>query len=92
MRPMSLYQFKMRAGRIHGLRYIYDLVDYQGSKVKVSIICPLHGVFQQLPSDHLRGYGCQACRTHKPPQAGGLVCGPGTFSGTVSGTGSKPIA
>ena len=62
MRLLTSYQFRQKAGRTHGLRYVYDLVDYKGSKSKVLIICPIHGVFQQVAADHLRGYGCDACR------------------------------
>ena len=94
MKPLTSYQFKLKAGRVHGLRYVYDLVDYKGSKVKVTIVCPLHGAFKQLPADHLRGYGCQACRTGKPPQPAGGPSGAGFGSdtGAVSGTSSKPMA
>ena len=62
MRLLTSYQFRQKAGRTHGLRYVYDLVDYKGSKSKVLIICPIHGVFQQIAADHLRGYGCDDCR------------------------------
>ena len=32
-----------------------------GSKIKVEIICLLHGCFSQLPSHHLEGDGCRKC-------------------------------
>jgi len=41
--------------------YTYDNVIYYNSKVKVLITCSEHGDFPQLPSEHLRGYGCKEC-------------------------------
>ena len=66
MRALSEYEFRRRAGRIHGSRYSYDLVIYKHSTIKVTILCPKHGPFEQRPADHLRGYGCDACRKNKP--------------------------
>jgi very-short-patch-repair endonuclease len=46
---------------IHGNLYDYSLVDYRGNSIKVKIICPIHGVFEQLPGAHLSGKGCHKC-------------------------------
>lgn len=53
--------FKEKAQRVHGDKYIYLDVVYINSKTKVTIHCPIHGNFQQAPSDHLQGKGCAAC-------------------------------
>lgn len=45
----------------HGDRYDYSLSDYVTSSEKVKIICESHGVFEQLPLEHLRGKGCVKC-------------------------------
>lgn len=45
----------------HKARYDYSKVDYQGLDVPVTIICPVHGEFQQLPSGHMYGNGCPMC-------------------------------
>jgi hypothetical protein len=45
----------------HGSKYSYSNVDYVNSITKVDIICNLHGVFSQYPSDHLSGKGCRSC-------------------------------
>ena len=37
----------------HGEKYDYSKVHYVGNHVKVIIICPTHGEFQQVPADHL---------------------------------------
>ena len=54
------------ARKVHGDKYDYSLVDYKGNKTKVKIICPIHGVFEQIPFNHLRGTGCPYCAGHAP--------------------------
>jgi len=54
-------QFIKESKEIQGGKYDYSLVDYIGNKIKVKIICPIHGVFEQIPSDHIRGIGCSNC-------------------------------
>lgn len=50
--------------KIHGEKYDYSKVVYNGSRVKVEIICPTHGSFWQEPADHIRGRGCNLCNKH----------------------------
>ena len=50
---------------VHGETYDYSKVEYNGNKEKVRIICPKHGEFFQIPSDHKQGKGCSKCRTSK---------------------------
>jgi very-short-patch-repair endonuclease len=50
---------------IHGNKYDYSLVEYINTKTKVKIICPIHGKFEQKPSNHLRGRGCKICNDSK---------------------------
>ena len=45
----------------HGGLYDYSLVEYKNSKIKVPIICKIHGIFQQIPNDHIKGHGCPRC-------------------------------
>jgi Family of unknown function (DUF5889)/Protein of unknown function (DUF723) len=47
--------------RIHGNFYDYSLVNYINNKIKVKIICPTHGCFEQTPHSHKMGYGCPEC-------------------------------
>ena len=49
------------ARRIHGDKYDYSKVEYQGNKKYITITCPEHGDFKQLPQCHLQGQGCQKC-------------------------------
>lgn len=50
-----------KAKIVHGDRYDYSLVNYTHSKSNVKIICPVHGVFEQTPNNHLRSGGCLKC-------------------------------
>ncbi len=49
------------AKEIHGDRYIYDSVDYNGCYGKMKIECRKHGIFIQSASTHLQGKGCPKC-------------------------------
>ena len=54
-------QFITKAKEVHGDKYDYSKVQYVGGRFKVIIICPDHGDFEQLASNHLRGQGCSQC-------------------------------
>jgi len=45
----------------HDHKYDYSLVVYINSKTEVKIICPKHGIFDQMPISHLQGHGCSKC-------------------------------
>jgi len=58
----STEEFIKKAILIHGEgKYDYSKVYYKQSQTKVIIICPIHGEFQQEPSEHLRNKGCPIC-------------------------------
>ncbi len=50
-----------RAKEIHGDLYDYSLVEYKSSLLPIKIICSVHGVFEQIIHNHLRGGGCLKC-------------------------------
>lgn len=54
--------FINKAKKIHGDKYDYSKVKYTKAKEKVTIICPIHGEFQQSPCTHLGGAGCPHCK------------------------------
>ena len=54
-------EFIKKSKVIHKNKYIYSKVNYINSRTKVCIICPEHGEFWQLPSEHLRGHSCPKC-------------------------------
>lgn len=45
----------------HGYTYDYSKVIYVMASKKVTIICPKHGEFEQMPRIHLLGSGCPLC-------------------------------
>ena len=53
--------FIEKAKEIHGDKYNYNKVKYNGNRNKVCIICPEHGEFWQTPNNHLKGEGCKFC-------------------------------
>lgn len=54
-------QFIEKAKKVHGDKYDYSKVVYNGMHEKVCIICPMHGEFWQTPANHLNGKGCKKC-------------------------------
>ena len=49
----------------HNNFYLYDKVKYVDSKTKVTITCPVHGDFEQIPRNHIYGAGCPRCFKEK---------------------------
>lgn len=48
--------------KIHNEKYDYSLVEYVSNGVKVKLICPIHGMFEVRPNDHLsKKVGCNKC-------------------------------
>lgn len=60
-KKLNTEEFIKRSIIIHGERYDYSKVKYIDSKVKICIICPIHGEFWQYPYSHLSGCGCKMC-------------------------------
>ena len=60
--PLNTQAFIERAKKTHGDRYDYSEVNYKNMYTKVAIICLNHGLFYQLPFNHLNGQGCPACK------------------------------
>jgi hypothetical protein len=51
--------------KVHGDKYDYSLVEYTKSADKVTILCPIHGKFEQCPTSHMIGSGCPSCKFDK---------------------------
>lgn len=59
---LTINEFINRSNDIHNNKYDYSMIkEYKNAHSKVSIICPIHGVFYQSPDSHLRGSGCKKC-------------------------------
>jgi len=61
LRKKTTEQFIKEAILKHGEKYDYSKVKYVNSNTCVSIICPVHGEFTQVPSAHISGHGCREC-------------------------------
>ena len=57
----TLDQFIQEATNIHGKIYNYSEVSFNNIYDYVSIICPIHGNFNQIIKSHLNGHGCPKC-------------------------------
>lgn len=60
-KKLSKEEFIERSNIIHKNKYNYILVEYIDAKTKIKIICPIHGVFEQEPHNHLQGCECKKC-------------------------------
>lgn len=61
-RRKSADDFIAEAKAIHGDKYDYSRVEYNGTHAKVCIICPTHGEFFQKPNNHISNeQGCIHC-------------------------------
>lgn len=54
--------FVSKAKEIHGTKYTYPEQTFANVFAKVTIICPIHGAFEQSVSNHMRGAGCPKCK------------------------------
>lgn len=54
---------------VHGERYSYELFEeYQGTDIKIPIVCSDHGEFQLSPRNHWAGTGCWDCSREVHPR------------------------
>jgi len=61
-RRKTTEEFIQEARKVHGDKYDYSKVEYKDARTNVTIICPEHGEFPQLPTHHLKGCGCKKCK------------------------------
>lgn len=64
----TVEQFIEKANLVHKNKYDYSRVKYKNRFKKVLIGCPKHGLFKQIPGDHLNGHGCSKCKSSKGEQ------------------------
>lgn len=54
-------EFITRAIKVHGEKYNFDKLIYNGRKHQGIITCPIHGDFNIKLENFLKGYGCPKC-------------------------------
>lgn len=64
-RKLDSTEFVRRSIAKHGNLYDYSNSQYVDSLTKISIICPTHGEFKQLPASHWCGRGCPKCNIQR---------------------------
>ena len=66
-RKLTISEFIEKAKLKHGEKYKYDYSKsvYINARTKVDIICPKHGLFNQICNNHLKGMGCPVCKSSK---------------------------
>lgn len=64
----DLNTFIKQANTFHKNKYDYSISEYLNTDKKLTIICPIHGKFEQTPSAHLRT-GCNKCGNLKISEA-----------------------
>lgn len=57
--------FVEKAKKVHNTKYNYSKANYINAHTKVCIICPEHGEFWQIPTNHLKGRGCPKCKNER---------------------------
>lgn len=57
----TLEKFIALASEKHNNYYDYSFTIYTTNRIPVNIVCPVHGKFNQTPSNHLKGHGCHSC-------------------------------
>jgi hypothetical protein len=61
-KKMTIKEFIKKSNLIHNNKYNYSLVEYKNNYTKIKIICPIHGIFEQKPINHLvQKQGCMLC-------------------------------
>jgi len=61
-KKLTTQDFIEKSKKVHGDKYDYSKVEYIDSTTKVNINCEIHGIFEQIASDHLSGRGCSKCK------------------------------
>lgn len=61
----SKKEFIEKSNKIHYNKFDYSMIEYINTTTKIKIICPKHGIFEQIPKSHLNGIGCSSCNCSK---------------------------
>jgi hypothetical protein len=58
---ISVNEFIRRAKVVHYGKYDYESLNYKSYRASVDFSCSKHGLFKQVPQEHLAGKGCPKC-------------------------------
>ncbi len=68
-KKLTTHEFVQRARKVHGKKYDYSRVGYEGASSKVQIVCLRHGLFLQTPYARAHGQGCPRCGYERTAQS-----------------------
>ena len=60
MSKIKLEEYIERYKKNHNNKYDYSLVTEINHRIKMKVVCPIHGIFEQLPYNHMK-QGCPNC-------------------------------
>lgn len=60
-RRLTPAEFWRRVKEVHGYRYDYSKTDYAKASLKITVTCRVHGDFEVLAGEHMRGNQCRKC-------------------------------
>jgi len=60
-KKITTEDFIKKSRTVHGDRFDYSKSIYVSAKTKLTIICRVHGDFEQMPTHHHAGNGCSKC-------------------------------
>lgn len=66
-RRITEEKFLIKANKVHNNFYKYE--NYKSLLEEVTVICPIHGKYQQIARDHLQGCGCPKCGIERARQS-----------------------
>lgn len=64
-KKVDFNEFVQKSNEIHSRKYKYDASSFINLQSKVKIFCPIHGEFEQIAQEHMRGHGCLKCAVEK---------------------------
>jgi len=62
IRRRPFEEFLNRSNTTHNNKYDYSKSVYQNTDTPLTIICPTHGEYKQVPTVHMNGGGCYKCK------------------------------
>lgn len=60
-KKLNYYNTLEKLKVIHNNKYDYSLNESVNSRIKLKVICPIHGIFEQKLHEHINGRGCPKC-------------------------------
>lgn len=60
-KPKPVNDYLQEVNKVHDNFYTYDLTGYKSLGSRIVVICPVHGAYETVAGNHLRGATCPKC-------------------------------